>query len=46
MQINIVLGHILGRRVTVSDGDCRLYYNYEHIITQQHISAMESLICV
>jgi hypothetical protein len=31
-----ILGHILGGHVTVTDGDCRLYfYNYEHITTQQ-----------
>jgi hypothetical protein len=36
-----IMGHVLGGRVTVTDGD----YNYDHIITQQYISAMESPIC-
>jgi hypothetical protein len=32
-------GHILGGLVTVTDGDCRLYfYNYEPVITQQYLS--------
>jgi hypothetical protein len=42
-----IMGHVLGGRVTVTDGECRLfiYYNYEHVITQQYLSAMESPIC-
>ncbi len=27
-----IMGHVSGGRVTVSDGDCRLYYNYEHTL--------------
>jgi hypothetical protein len=26
---------VLGRYVTVTDGDCRLYYNYRDVFTQQ-----------
>jgi hypothetical protein len=41
------MGHALGGRVTDTDGDRRLcVYNYEHIITQQYASAMESPIRV
>jgi hypothetical protein len=40
-----ILGHILGGCVTIADGDWKLYYNYEHTITQQFMSAMESQIC-
>jgi hypothetical protein len=38
-----IFGHVSGGRVTVTDAECRIYiYNYEHLITQQLISAMES----
>ncbi len=41
-----IKGQILGGRVTVTDVECRLYiHNYEHVITQQCVSAMESPIC-
>jgi hypothetical protein len=31
-----IMGHVLGRRVTVTDGGMQvLYCNYEHIIIQQ-----------
>jgi hypothetical protein len=40
-----IMGHILGGRVPVTDGDYRFYYNYEHVITQQYISDMDSPIC-
>ena len=33
--IFFILGHVLGGHVTVTGGDCRLYYNYRHVITQQ-----------
>jgi hypothetical protein len=41
------MGHVLGGLVTVEDGECSLYlyYNYEHVITLQYVSAMESPIC-
>jgi hypothetical protein len=39
-----IMLHVLCGHVTVTDGDCRLYYNYKHIITHQYISAVESLI--
>jgi hypothetical protein len=39
-------GAMLCGRVTVTDGDHRLSFAiYEHIITQQYISDMESPIC-
>jgi hypothetical protein len=39
-SIEIVVGHVLDVRVTVTDGGMQvIYYNYEHIITQQYESA-------
>jgi hypothetical protein len=30
-----ILGHMSGGHVTVSDGDCRILHNFEHVIPQQ-----------
>ena len=37
-----ILGHVLQLQMVIAG---YIYYNYEHVITQQYVLAVESLIC-